>query len=350
MSVTFATIAAEIRRRIDSGEYPEGKPLPAERVLGAELKVHRATLRRALARLESEGIIFREPGERPYPVQRRPRIEGSIGLFAATYNDPYARSLIANGIAAVLRERGSRLRLVWTDNHAFAAGEHDDPSVDSLLGLVVWPPTLTDLGKLRAVRKAVPVVLVDRQVAGFEADFVGFQDFEGGYAVTKHLYELGHRRIAFVGLADVETSIARLLGYDTFCHDAGLEPCRGYEALVRIETLPAEVRAAYLSIPKDRRPTALVCENDETAARLIPHLVEAGIRVPGDIALVGFGGAQPVLLEALGLTTMVQPFVEVGREAARILLDRLETAGSPSRIEKRLPMALAEGSARLAVR
>lgn len=340
MAKSFLDVASEMRRRIQSGEYPSGRPLPSERVLGEEFLVHRATLRRALAALERDGLVVRAPGDRPYPKAPAPSLMGSIALCATDPDDPFARSLVATGIVQELRRHGTALRLVWSDDHAFRPDEPFSEELLSHVGLVLWPPALTDVDRLRSLQERMPTVLVDARVPGFETDFVGFEDTDAGYRATRHLYEQGHRRIAFVGSLGVETSRFRQLGYVHFLREHSLEPIEGYEALGLVHHLPPKVVDGYLDASDPNRPTAFLCENDETAARLIPYLEERGLRVPENISLMGFGGAQPVLLDALGLTTMVQPYLELGRQAARLLLRRLEGEREAEAATVRLPMTV----------
>jgi GntR family transcriptional regulator of arabinose operon len=350
MHRTFTDVASELRRRIESGQYPPDQPLPAERSLGDEFGVHRATLRRALARLEEEGTVRRLPGERPYPVAKIRGLEGSIGLYA-TDEDPFSRSLIASGIVEMLREQGSNLRLVWSDDHAFRPGQPLSPETRSLVGLVLWPPNMTDVARLRELRRAMPTVIVDAPVGGYESDFVGFDDETAGYEAAAHLYEQGHRRIAFVGPLQIETARYRRRGCFRLLREKGHEPVRGFEAFGYVERIPTAVVDCYLGLPESERPTAFLCENDETAALIMPQLVARGLRVPEDVAVMGFGGAQPVILNALGLTTMEQPFAELGRAAARLLLSRIEFGPEAPAREVRLPMKLVErrSSQRIAV-
>ncbi len=340
MARTYNEVAAEIRRRIETGAYALDQPLPSERVLGEAFGVHRATLRRALARLEADGTVRRAPGDRPYPCAPKRPLEGSIGLCAAHRDDPYARSLIANGMVEELRRQGSNLRLVWSDDHALEPDEPLSNEMRSLVGLVLWPPGLTDVERLRELRRSMPTVVVDSPVVGYESDFVGFDDESAGYEAARHLVEQGHRRIAFVGSLFAVTARFRHHGFVRLLHEAGLEPVVGYEPLVYVDRLPPATVDAYFGASPSVRPTALLCENDETAARLMPYLTDRGLRSPDDVALMGFGGAQPILLDALGMTTMEQPYVEVGREAVRLLLDRLESRREGLAEEIRLPMRL----------
>lgn len=337
----FTDIAEEVRRRVQAGLYPPAEPLPPERTLCEELGIHRSTLRRAIAQLEDEGIIRRSPGKRPCPIAPPPPLEGSIGCFVGENDDPFTRSIIPDGIVEVLGERGTRLSLVWSSDRPFRHGHPLPADIHALTGLVLWPPGVTNVEVLRMLRPSMPTVIVDAPVSGFESDFVGFDDEQAGYAAARHLYEQGHRRIAFVGSLRIVTARHRQLGFLRFLREVGLAPITGYEPLGMIEQLSSPVVDAFL---QDLRATAFLCENDHTAAKIVHDLNRRGLRVPDDVALMGFGGSHLVLLDAIGLTTMEQPFADLGREAARMLLDRLEGRYTGPAREVRLPMKLAPRS------
>ncbi len=342
MSKSYRDVAAEIRRRIETGHYPHDRPIPSERDMSGAFGIHRATLRRALSALSDEGLLRRSHGDRPYPVPPKRPVVGSIGLCATDRDDPFARSLIANGILEELRAQGSPLKLVWSDERPFRPEEPFLPDLASLVGLVLWPPSITAVDRLKELRQSMPTVIVDAPVVGYESDFVGFEDEKAGYDAARHLHEQGHRRIAFVGAEHFLTTRCRHQGLRRFLRESGLPEMVGHEGLVYIDRMPPAVIDGYFARPAEESPTAFLCEKDETAASLMPHLAERNLRIPEDVALVGFGGAQPVLLGALGLTTMEQPYVEVGRWAARLLLERLEGRhdGPPEVV--RLPMRLIE--------
>ncbi|HEY3780633.1 MAG TPA: GntR family transcriptional regulator [Fimbriimonadaceae bacterium] len=342
----YREVAEELRRRIKDGTYTAKSPLPSERALVAEFEIHRATVRRALNLLAAEGLVSRQRGHRAYAGEKSLIKDHSIGLFASEPTDPFARSLIANGLSELLTQRRSAHRLIWSNYHRFELDpyKHDEddlaPPTDRLAALLLWPPRMVSLDLLVEARKHVPVLLLDRRVNGFESDFVGFQDAEAGYLAAKHLYEVGHRKLAFVGDGAFETTAARRYGFKKFCRDAGIEPYWTWATLGSVSDLPETMQRAWSELAKDTWPTAALCANDETAAHMISFLAAYGRRVPDDLAMVGFGGAQPGLLSAIGLTTMEQPYVEMGRVACDIVLERIESHRKEPYRDVHLPMKL----------
>lgn len=345
MARGYEQIAEVLRQRIASGVYGARLPIPSERALEQEFGTHRATVRRALSLLADEGLVSRSPGRRAYtrdvPTARESRI---VGLFAQGLVDSAARSIISHGMTETLGELGPAFRLATFPSTPFALNpDSRDPDPEnwrSLAGLVVWPPLVPALGVLRHAQTERPLVLIDLMVAGFQADFVGFDDLDAGYAAARHLYELGHRRLAFLGDLRAMSAQQRRIGVSRFCHDAGIEmPWNISDFLGTFTGQPEPILAAVAEEIRARAPLAAVCGNDEAAAYMISFFNRFGIRVPDDVALVGFGNSQPSLLEALGLTTFEQPYPAIGRKAIELLMARLETPNAPLE-EHRLPMKL----------
>jgi DNA-binding LacI/PurR family transcriptional regulator len=168
------------------------------------------------------------------------------------------------------------------------------------------------------------VVLVDQRIMGVSADSVRCDDVAGGKMLTEHLLELGHRRIAF--LTDevfAETVQSRWQGYALAHEEAGIICDPRLSLLyqfISAEIFEPTMRRLWEN--PDVRPTAIVCSNDVVAFLLLRYLHGEGIRVPEDVAVTGYGNSMPDYTAAVSLTTVDQPFSDVGREAARLLCER----------------------------
>lgn len=170
-------------------------------------------------------------------------------------------------------------------------------------------------------RSGIPYVLVDRRSDDGTSCSVSVDDVAGGALAAKHLVETGHRRIAFVNGPHV------------------LDQCREREAGFRsaagsAEISVLEVEALDVASGRDAgarvlgmspRPTAVFCANDLLALGVLQSMVSAGARVPDDIAIVGYDDIEFASAAAVPLTSVRQPAVRMGREAARLLVE--ETSG-----------------------
>jgi LacI family transcriptional regulator len=236
--------------------------------------------------------------------------------------------------------------VAWLDMPTAAGhAEASAPDVQELFdrgvaAVALWPEIPIPLEKLRRLRDALPLVLLDRRVPGFESDFVGIDDFGSGRKITEHLLGLGHRRVGFLSTAPhVSTVQARCRGWAKALAEAGIIAPPGWILHRGNAGSPAAANDAaldnLLQLNGPEALTAVVCSNDTVAAGLMQYLRTRGIRPGEDVAVTGFGNTFPSLLDALGLTTIAQPFEKIGRTAGEMLLSRLNRTDSqtPHEIE-----------------
>lgn len=181
------------------------------------------------------------------------------------------------------------------------------------------PELVTALGG-----SGVPVVLAsDRAEA---APWVSCDDQNAAQTAVNYLYDLGHRRVAYVYVSlhpgHEHISIrARLEGYRVACRRKGIatrEYCDG------IATLKTDVEQLLRS---PERPTAILCYSDQDCLRVFNLLARHGIRVPEEISLLGFDDSHVCDNAFMPLSTMKIPYKEMGYHACRMLEDRIENPG-----------------------
>jgi LacI family transcriptional regulator len=177
----------------------------------------------------------------------------------------------------------------------------------------------------------VPVVLADHAVAGVDTDFVGLDHEATGYLATRHLIELGHRRIACVaGPLHEPSGSARLAGCRRALAEAGLalDPsllvhgsadCQGGHD------------AARSLLGLDAPPSALFACNDLMALGALCAAREAGVEVPGALSVVGGDDLGVAAFAMPRLTTVAQPSHEMGRQLTELLLQRIHGDALPRR-------------------
>ncbi|MHC6591516.1 LacI family DNA-binding transcriptional regulator [Arthrobacter sp. C152] len=185
-----------------------------------------------------------------------------------------------------------------------------------------------ELAALQAQGQAV--ALVGSEQGG--ASSVRVEDRVGGRAATRHLLNLGHERIAFLGIRETEGSplggvppAERLTGYREALAEAGLQDEPALEAAVE-NTVDAGAAAMAAFLTAADPPTAVVAASDELAFGAMATLRGAGLDVPGDVSVVGYDNHE--LAGAVGLTTMDHGVAEQGRLAAEAILGAL--AGAPA--------------------
>lgn len=364
-----ARVAATLAERIRSGQYSPETPLPTERVLAADLGVHRRSVRAAIEQLVQEGLVSHQPNCRP--TVEGPRREAKVASSAGT-----PRISTSNLIALIMWHGGgplehagtSQQRIFWGMNEALTkAGchavfldigdvlrpeeeiaaqeaEHLRYIRDQGFGGAVFYPYAYRHNRalVEEVSRSVPLVLLDRKISGVEVDFVGVENHDSLAQITQHLVTLGHRRIAYLtGYEPIQPVQDRVMGYlDAVRAENDPELREMVLTMSSHRDDPAwTIVDAVFRLPKDLRPTAAACYTDYLAVDLAERLEKLGLSVPEDVALTGFDGIVPTLPNGLGLTTAAQPYEEMGMAAAALLLRRRQNfAGPPEKIEIPAPL------------
>lgn len=190
----------------------------------------------------------------------------------------------------------------------------------------------------------MPLVLVDRYLSDLDTDYVVPDNAGGGYRATEHLIILGHTRIGFVyGNMDtlLTTSVRdRCAGFRRALETYGLH-CDS-SAIIQLPWAgapDAPVRyQAFLAQPD--RPSAIFAVNDEIALFLMQTAQRSGLRVPEDLAIVGFDDLNFAEHVNPPLTTVSQPRMDVGLRAGNLLINRIEGQVGPKK-QIELPTSLA---------
>lgn len=177
----------------------------------------------------------------------------------------------------------------------------------------------------------IPLVMLDREIPGIAVDSIQIDNAHGGCQATEHLLALGHRRIACIaGPSQVSPSADRVTGYRQALEASGIAFDPGL-VLRGDFTPPSGYTCARQLMVREERPTAIFACNDLMAFGAITALAEAGVSVPGDISVVGFDDIPLAAYFNPPLTTVAQPRVEMGRTAARLLLERMRDGTLPRR-------------------
>jgi DNA-binding LacI/PurR family transcriptional regulator len=154
---------------------------------------------------------------------------------------------------------------------------------------------------------------------------VSVDNYQGAYAATQHLVELGHRKIAHIaGAAGLEIARQREAAYLRALDDAGLS----YRNVISAQNIQWGYGSGYNAMRElleaDERPTAVFAASDELAIGAYRAIAESGLRIPQDISVVGFDNIEASAYTTPPLTTVHQPFADLGIQALILLLEMLE--------------------------
>lgn len=259
-----------------------------------------------------------------------------VGILLPDIANPYTAEL-AKSAQEALRSRGYSAFFSScqqsSEDEASALRAFFDHRVD---GIIVATRESAQGNEMlqRFLKRHYPIVVIGRSFHHPEVDRVVADGRGGGCAAVRHLIGAGHRRIAFIGLSHLGgITLNRFQGYLDALREAGIESnpdwivgpalsdhaayatqMDGYTAMQKLVRLPA-------------RPTAVFARNDTTAIGALFAARDAGLQVPRDISIVGFDNVAPAACVFPALTTVDQFVVAQGKEAVRLLIDRIENEG-----------------------
>ena len=176
--------------------------------------------------------------------------------------------------------------------------------------------------------KKIPLVFFDRISSEVESDRVVVDDAEGAYMATKHLILEGRKRIVHLsGPPNLVISKDRIEGYIRALNEFQCSVTE--ENIVKCDQIQEAEWIVPSLMKRSPPPDAFFCVNDFTAAQTLNLVKKLGFRVPEDVAIVGFTNGQLSRLTDPGLSTVDQHGYDMGREAARLLLERIKDRDRP---------------------
>lgn len=270
---------------------------------------------------------------RPSRIARSLRTQRSTvwALIISDIRNPFFTELI-RGVEDVAYANGYSLVLCNSDENVEKELEYLQLAVaERMAGVVLAPASLTDTDFSTLTEHDIPVVTVDRRLRGAQVDRVLIDNAGGAELAVTHLATAGYSRIGFVsGPTAVSTGAERLAGYR-----AGLRAnkLRFRSELVRYGDFHADsgraAMAELLAVP--RGIDAVFVANNLMTLGALDAIADAGLDIPGDIAVVGFDDMPWAPLLRPPLTTVAQPIYVLGTETGRLLLSRINGHTGPSR-------------------
>ena len=356
------TVADLLRDQILSGNFKEGEWLPTERQLAEDLNVHRSTVRMAINQLVQKGLVTRRPHSRPIVAAavRAAHLEAAPSAQRVSSPSNLIALLTTGQVDA---SASSQERIFWGMNRALAdagyfgvfvdlgiiGSEQDnaDREAEQLRfilkqgfgGAVFYPYAYRSNKELvEAVSQTIPLVTIDRRIESVDTDFVGVDNYQAMYDTIIHLIKQGHRRIAYLTKNEQIFAVQnRIQGYIDAIRDADLDEI--------VLSIPSRTEQEWTAVDvvfqmtEDKRPSAAAVFNDYSALDFSNRLTNMGLSVPGDVAITGFDSIISTLPTGVGLTSVAQPFEEIGRKAVEVLLRRLKDRSAPT-VSVNLPAEL----------
>lgn len=262
--------------------------------------------------------------------QLKSRRLNTVGVLLPDIANPFS-TLLLEGLKRVLDQAGITVFVATTSRsveqeqkglQAFA-----DHRVDGLV-VATRGTKMGDAVLKQFARNNIPIVTIGRPVRIAGVDSVTADHEQGAYKATRHLLELGHTRIGFIGISPEDSgTLRRYGGYLRAMRQAGIQPPLEYTVgppgapafATQEDGFNGMLRLASLPEP----PTAVFARNDFAAIGAMRAAHTLDLRIPEDVALAGFDNIPLAAFTTPPLTTVEQPITEQGAMAARFLLERI---------------------------
>jgi DNA-binding LacI/PurR family transcriptional regulator len=268
----------------------------------------------------------------------------ALGVIVSSVEDPFFGEIL-QGIEEVTQNYGYSLFM--------AASQHDPQREQAIVqtmsehrldGVIICSASFKAEQNRQFLAYGIPIVVVNNQAAEDYYYSIYHDDVDGSRQITRHLLELGHQRIAYLGNSSSgRTTIDRLAGFKQEMDTARLAIPAGYIHDVSGSSPEEGLAGLEHFLGLSNRPTALVCFNDMMAIGVLKGLLMAGVRVPEDMSVTGFDNIVFSAYTNPPLTTFDQPKRFIGKEAARLVLELLN-APSPNELPKQPKVHTLKGS------
>ncbi len=317
--------------------------LPTEAELCQKYGMSRQTVRNALRLLVEEGLVEKRHGSGTYSTGKNMDVPRQVAV-AAAFPDEYITPSVLHEAQAAFSGSGYSVHIYATENKVSVERDILQQLVERpVSGLLIEGvktalpnPNAALYEKLKIAQ--VPIVFFHGICQGLGGTLcISGDDYGGGYCLAGHLIEQGRRRIAGIFQSDDAQGLKRYSGVVSAIRDVGLPIIDPYFAWYDTQTqrdMMAQHDSGFLkNLIKNRLKDAdsVVCHNDELAFILIRELLQMGIRVPDDIAVVSFDNSFYTQLSSVGITSLRHKNSKLGQAAAETLIQLMQNGRANSK-------------------
>lgn len=251
-----------------------------------------------------------------------------IGLIVPDLIHPFFAE-VAKALSLVLRPRGYSVIISSSEEDPELESQEVRQLLARQLDALVIASTATSGEQFdRIAQNGPPYVLIDRNFPGHSANFVGTDDVAAGRIATEHLIHMGCRRVAHISGRKNSTGVNRLEGYRQALLLHHLAYSKDYivsRINVDIESRQQGAEAMHLLLQRNPRPDGVFCYNDPLAIGAMDAILDAGLRIPEDIAVIGCGNLHYDSSLRVPLSSIDQHSHLIGRRVGEIVLDLIES-------------------------
>ena len=256
-----------------------------------------------------------------------------VGLVVPGLLHPFFAE-VAKALSTVIRAKGYSLIVSSSEEDPELERQEIRQLLARRLDALAIASSGTDIATFeRMDLQSQPYVLIDREFPQFATNYVGIDDTTAGRMATEHLLDIGCKRVAHIGGREDSTGMRRFEGYKQALQNRGLTFSEEY--VVRrtsVDTKSSEqgAEAMRLLMQRTPRPDGVFCHNDPLAIGAMNTILDAGLKIPEDIALIGCGNLHYDDCLRVGLSTIDQHSEQIGQHAAEIILNLIESKSVPA--------------------
>lgn len=261
----------------------------------------------------------------------------TIGLIVPDLLHPFFAQ-VAKAVSGEVRKRGFSLFISSSDEDPELERQEIEGLLARRVDVMLVASAQWTLDSFRRIEEQkIPYILLDRQLTGLEANFVGVDDRLVGVLATAHLIEQGCKRIAHIRGPEVSTAIGRLEGYKETLAAHKMTSLAGHVVSIGASGDHRGEKGGYEATTKllahRIRPDGIFCFNDPVGLGAMRAILDAGLRIPEDIAVVGCGNLSYSDFLRVPLTSVDQGSKSIGKHAAALALTlaQSKTAARPVR-------------------
>jgi DNA-binding LacI/PurR family transcriptional regulator len=337
----YEKIINYLRQEIESQRFKPGDKLPTEMELAERFGVSRITSKRALADLSAEGLIYRVRGSGSYVANlgKTERLNNSkvdysrVVPFVLPFDVSNGGIMqVVAGASRVMAEKGYILSVHCCNNDINEEKEVLHRFYENkAAGIIHYP--ISDRKNLEIMNllylNNYPIVTIDKYYESLPISYAVSDNLSGAYEAVNYLIKLGHKKIAILSDNKIEDATSIRNRYFGYCKALNENKITIDDRLVKMGIMKADsdydlVIKGALKELFSYGITAICGINDYIASSLMKGASELGISVPSQLSVIGFDNLEFGKYLSVPLTTVQQNFYQIGKVAARLLLDRIE--------------------------
>ncbi|MFP5235263.1 MAG: LacI family DNA-binding transcriptional regulator [Acidobacteriota bacterium] len=265
----------------------------------------------------------------------------TLGLVVPDLLHPFFAE-IAKAISTEAQQHGYSLFISSSDEDPELEVQEIRQLLARHVDVLLIASAQTSAANLRLIEEQkTPYILVDRRFPELNANFIGVDDEAVGVLATSHLIQQGCRRIAHIRGPQVSTGLGRLSGYEQALRSHGLKPLAGHVVSLGASGDHRGERGGYEAAQKllqsKSRPDGLFCFNDPSALGAMRAILDAGLRIPQDVAVIGCGNISYSDFLRIPLSSVDQGSDSIGKSAGQLALS-LADAGNKARVKPKIEL------------